>query len=38
MATIFEIFLKSGCIYFLDTLRVENIDEIALSRMVKEMA
>ena len=38
MAAILEIFLKVGLVYFLDTLGVENFDEIALSLMVKEIA
>ena len=37
MAAIFENFLKSCHIYFLDTLGVENFDEIALSLTVKEI-
>ena len=37
MASIFEIFLKSCHMYFLDTLGVENVDEIALSLTVKEI-
>ena len=37
MAVIFENFLKSCHIYFLDTLGVENFDEIALSLTVKEI-
>ena len=37
MAAIFENFLKSCHIYFLNTLGVENFDEIALSLMVKEI-
>ena len=37
MDAIFEIFLKSCHIYFLDTLGVENFDEIALSLTVKEI-
>ena len=37
MAAIFENFLKSCHIYFLDTLGVENFDEIALSLTVKEL-
>ena len=38
MAAIFEIFWKVGLVYFLDTLWVENFDEIALSLTVKEIA
>ena len=38
MAAIFENFLKSGHICFLNTLGVENFGEIALSRTVKEIA
>ena len=38
MAAIFEIFLKVGLVYFLDTLWVENFNEIAVSLTVKEMA
>ena len=37
MAAIFENFLKSCHIYFLDTLGVENLDEIALSPTAKEI-
>ena len=37
MAAIFENFLKSSHIYFLDTLGIENFDEIALSLTVKEI-
>ena len=37
MAAIFENFLKSCHIHFLDTLGVENFDEIALSLTVKEI-
>ena len=37
MAAIFENFLKSCHMYFLDTLGVENFDEIALSLTVKEI-
>ena len=37
MAAIFQNFLKSCHIYFLDTLGVENFDEIALSLTVKEI-
>ena len=37
MAAIFFNFLKSCHLYFLDTLGVENFDEIALSLMVKEI-
>ena len=38
MAAILKIFLKMGLVYFLDTLGVENFDEIALSHTVKEIA
>ena len=38
MAAIFENFWKSCHMYFLDTLGVENFDEIALSLTVKEKA
>ena len=38
MAAIFENFLKSCHIYFLDTLGVENFYEISLSLTVKEIA
>ena len=34
----FKIFWKVGLVYFLDTLEVENLDEIALSLTVKEIA
>ena len=37
MAAIFEKFFKSCHMYFLDTLGVENFDEIALSLTVKEI-
>ena len=37
MAAIFEKILKNHHIYFLSTLGVENFDEIALSRTVKEI-
>ena len=37
MAATLENFLKSCHIYFLDTLGVENFDEIALSPTVKEI-
>ena len=37
MAAIFENFLKSCHIYFFYTLGVENFDEIALSRTVREI-
>ena len=33
-----KIFWKVGIVYFLDTLWVENFDEIALSLTVKEIA
>ena len=33
-----KIFWKVGLVYFLDTLGVENFDEIALSLTVKEIA
>ena len=38
MAAIFENIFKVGLVYFLDTLGVENFDEIALSLTVKEIA
>ena len=38
MAAIFENILKVGLVYLLDTLRIENFDEIALSLTVKEIA
>ena len=39
MAAIFEnFFQKLGLVYFLETLGVENFDEIALSLTVKEIA
>ena len=38
MVAIFEIFWKVGLVYFLDTLGVENFDEITLSLTVKEIA
>ena len=38
MVAIFENSLKSGHIYFLDTLGFENFNEIALSLTVKETA
>ena len=37
MAASFENFLESGIVYSLDTLGVENFDEIALSLTVKEI-
>ena len=37
MAAIFEIFWKVGLVYFLDTLGVENFDEIALTLTVKKI-
>ena len=37
MAAIFEKFSKVGVVYSLDTLGVENFDEIALSLTVKEI-
>ena len=37
MAAIFENFLKSCHLYFLDTLGVENFDEISLSLTVREI-
>ena len=37
MAAIFENFWKVSLVYFLDTLGVENFDEIALSLTVKEI-
>ena len=37
MAAIFENLGKVGLVYFLDTLGVENFDEIALSPTVKEI-
>ena len=37
MAAIFENFSKVGVVYSLDTLGVENFDEIALSPTVKEI-
>ena len=33
-----KIFWKVGLVYFLDTLGVENFDEIALSLTIKEIA
>ena len=37
MAAIFENIWESGIVYSLDTLRVENFEEIALSLTVKEI-
>ena len=37
MAAIFENFSKVGVVYSLDTLGVENFDEIALSLTVKDI-